>query len=224
MDGVVSPETAIAIGRLGGLAVLNLEGIWCRYEDADEQLARIATLGREEATREMQDIYLEPVKPELIRRRIEEIKQPGVVVAASLTPQKVEQYHEVALDAGSTSSSSRAPSSREHVSSQGPCSTSRSSSRAADPGRRGGCASYHTGPAPHALGRGRRARRRRARRRVHHARRARHRRPAGDRRSPTSPRRSQNMLETGEYCQVIADGGMRNGGDVAKAIACGATR
>ena len=100
MDGVVSPDTAIAIGRLGGLAVLNLEGIWCRYEDADAQLARIATLDRDAATREMQDIYLEPVKPELIRQRIEEIKEAGVVVAASLTPQKVEQYHEVALDAG----------------------------------------------------------------------------------------------------------------------------
>jgi IMP dehydrogenase len=100
MDGVVSPETAVEIGRLGGLAVLNLEGIWCRYEDADVQLERIAQLDREEATREMQEIYLEPVKPELIRQRIEEIKQHGVVVAASLTPQKVEQYYEVALDAG----------------------------------------------------------------------------------------------------------------------------
>src|ERR671920_679146 len=75
MDGVVSPGTAVEIGRLGGLAVLNLEGIWCRYEDADVQLERIAQLDREEATREMQDIYLEPVKPELIRQRIEEIKQ-----------------------------------------------------------------------------------------------------------------------------------------------------
>src|SRR5919206_1513675 len=71
MDGVVSPRTAGIIGRLGGLAVLNLEGLWTRYEDADAQLARIATLERDQATREMQDIYLEPVKPELIRRRIE---------------------------------------------------------------------------------------------------------------------------------------------------------
>src|SRR3954464_7183788 len=73
MDGVVSPETAGIIGRLGGLAVLNLEGIWTRYEDAEAQLERIATLDREVATREMQAIYQEPVKPELIRRRIEEI-------------------------------------------------------------------------------------------------------------------------------------------------------
>src|SRR5215216_588991 len=100
MDGVVSPETAGIIGRLGGLAVLNLEGIWTRYEDADDQLQRIAQLPKEEATREMQAIYQSPIKPELITQRIAEIKQQGVVVAASLTPQRVRQYYELALDAG----------------------------------------------------------------------------------------------------------------------------
>src|ERR671927_1526740 len=74
MDGVVSPRTAGIIGKLGGLAVLNLEGIWTRYEDADDQLKRIAQLPREQATREMQDIYREPIKPELIEQRIREIK------------------------------------------------------------------------------------------------------------------------------------------------------
>src|SRR5881227_4188313 len=73
MDGVVSPTTAGIVGKLGGLAVLNLEGIFTRYEDADEQLERIASYPKEIATREMQDIYSEPVKPELIARRIEEI-------------------------------------------------------------------------------------------------------------------------------------------------------
>src|ERR687888_576306 len=85
MDGVVSPETAGAIGRLGGLRVLNLEGIFTRYEDADGQLERIAELPKEAATREMQDIYREPVKPELIAQRIGEIKSQGVVAAGSLT-------------------------------------------------------------------------------------------------------------------------------------------
>src|SRR5436190_1791499 len=98
MDGVVSPETAVALGRLGGLAVLNLEGIFTRYEDADEQLERIAQLPKEEATREMQEIYQEPVKPELIARRVEEIKSQGVVAAASLTPQRVLRYYEIALE------------------------------------------------------------------------------------------------------------------------------
>src|SRR5919106_4383937 len=90
MDGVVSPTMAGLVGRLGGLAVLNLEGIWTRYEDADAQLERIAKLPKEVATREMQAIYQEPIKPDLIAQRIDEIKQePGVVVAASLTPQRV---------------------------------------------------------------------------------------------------------------------------------------
>src|ERR671939_1523984 len=74
MDGVVSPQTAGIIGKLGGLAVLNLEGIWTRYEDAGQQLARIAELPKEDATAEMQAIYQEPVKEELIAQRIAEIK------------------------------------------------------------------------------------------------------------------------------------------------------
>src|ERR1700757_1800964 len=78
LDGVVSPDTAGALGRLGGLAVLNLEGIFCRYEDAEGMLKRIATLPKEQATREMQEIYAEPVKPELIAQRIQEIKAHGV--------------------------------------------------------------------------------------------------------------------------------------------------
>src|SRR5262245_42204679 len=64
MDGVVSPRSAGIVGHLGGLAVLNLEGIWTRYEDADEQLERIATLPKDVATREMQAIYESPIKPE----------------------------------------------------------------------------------------------------------------------------------------------------------------
>src|SRR5205823_13037183 len=101
LDGVVSPQSAGLIGKLGGLAVLNLEGIFCRYEDADAELERISTFSRDIATREMQDIYREPVKPELIAQRIQEIKaEPGIVAAASLTPQKVRTYYEVALEAG----------------------------------------------------------------------------------------------------------------------------
>src|SRR6202047_2327144 len=99
LDGVVSPETAGIIGKLGGLAVMNLEGIYTRYEDADAQMERIATFSRDIATREMQDIYREPVKPELIARRIQEIKAQGVVAAASMTPQKVRKDYEGALEA-----------------------------------------------------------------------------------------------------------------------------
>src|SRR5215207_4270959 len=100
MDGVVSPATAAAIGDLGGLGVLNLEGIWTRYEDADEQLERIADAPPATATRTMQEIYSEPVKPELVGRRVEEIKERGVVAAGSLTPQRVRDHYETAIEAG----------------------------------------------------------------------------------------------------------------------------
>ena len=86
MDGVISPATAIEIGRLGGVGVLNLEGLWTRYEDPDALLEEIADLDTEKATRRMQDIYQEPIKPELIGQRIREINDAGVVSCASVTP------------------------------------------------------------------------------------------------------------------------------------------
>src|SRR4029078_7809831 len=101
MDGVASPETARIIGKLGGLAVLNLEGIWTRFEDADAELERIAQLPKDAATRAMPAIYQAAIKLELSSQRIEEIKaEPGVVAAASLTPQRVARYYELALEAG----------------------------------------------------------------------------------------------------------------------------
>src|SRR5918992_2898430 len=100
MDGVVSPRTAEVVGKLGGLGVLNLEGIWSRYEDADAKLEEIAAAPADLATRMMQEIYAEPVKPELIAKRVEEIKAQGVVASGSFTPQRVTEYHEVALEAG----------------------------------------------------------------------------------------------------------------------------
>ena len=77
MDGVVDARSAGILGKLGGLAVLNLEGIQTRYEEADAELERIAGLPVEEATRGLQAIYREPVKPELIAQRIKEIKDQG---------------------------------------------------------------------------------------------------------------------------------------------------
>jgi len=224
MDGVVSPESAGLIGRLGGLAVLNLEGIWTRYEDADAQLERIAALEREEATREMQEIYAEPVKEELIAQRIREIKEHGVVAAASLTPQKVERYCETALDAGLDILVIQGTViSAEHVSSQGHVLNLKEFVRDIPiPVVVGGCASYHaglhlmrTGAAGVLVGVGPGA--------------ACTTRgvlgvgvPQATAIADVAAARSQHMLETGEYVKVIADGGMRTGGDVAKAIACGA--
>src|ERR671922_258681 len=224
MDGVVSPETAGAIGKLGGLAVLNLEGIWTRYEDADAQLERIAGLEKDEATREMQDIYLEPVKEELIAQRVAEIKSHGVVAAASLTPQRVERYYEIGVDAGLDILVIQGTViSAEHVSTQGHVLNLKEFVREMPvPVVLGGCASYSTalhlmrtgasgvlvGVGPGAacttrgvLGIGV---------------------PQATAIADVAAARSQHMLETGEYVKVIADGGMRNGGDVSKAIACGA--
>ena len=147
MDGVVSPETAGIMGKLGGLAVLNLEGIWTRYEDADEILERIASLPKEEATREMQEIYQEPIKEELIAQRIQEIKSHGVVAAASLTPQRVERYYELCLDAGLDILVVQGTViSAEHVSSQGHALNLKEFVRELPiPVVLGGCASYSTG-------------------------------------------------------------------------------
>jgi IMP dehydrogenase len=226
MDGVVSPLTAGIVGKLGGLAVLNLEGIFTRYEDADEQLERISHLPKDTATREMQKIYSTPIKPELIAKRIAEIKEQGVVVAASLTPQRIRKYYELALEAGLDILVIQGTVvSAEHVSSdesRPPLNLKEFIREVPLPVVVGGCASYHTalhlmrtgaagvlvGVGPGAacttrgvLGIGV---------------------PQATAIADVAGARSQHMLETGEYCQVIADGGMRNGGDVSKAIACGA--
>src|SRR3989440_10260487 len=89
MDGAVSPATAVEIGKLGGLAVLNLEGLWTRYEDPEPVFDEIAGLPDEKATARMQELYREPVKEDLVARRVREIKDGGVVAAGSLTPQRV---------------------------------------------------------------------------------------------------------------------------------------
>jgi len=224
MDGVVSPRTAALINALGGLGVLNLEGIWSRYEDADEQLARIAAAPPGQSTRLMQEIYAEPVKPELMAQRIEEIKAEGAVCAGSLTPQKVGRYHEAALEAGLDILVVQGTViSAEHVSSTSePLNLKEFIASAPVPCVVGGCASYSTGlhlmrtgavgvlvgVGPGAacttrgvLGIGV---------------------PQATAIADVAAARSQHMLETGQYCNVIADGGMRTGGDVSKAVACGA--
>ncbi len=100
MDSVVSPATAAAIGHLGGLAVLDLEGLWTRYPDPEPLLAEVAELGEEAATRRLQEIYSEPIKEDLIGRRIEEIRAAGVTTAARLSPQRTVRYYKTVVDAG----------------------------------------------------------------------------------------------------------------------------
>ncbi|MGH2525258.1 MAG: GuaB3 family IMP dehydrogenase-related protein, partial [Actinomycetota bacterium] len=100
MDAAVSPHTASLIGKLGGLACLNLEGLWTRYEDPEPVYEEIASLPDEKATRRRQELYREPVNDELVARRIREIKDAGVVSCGSLTPQRVERYSKTVVDAG----------------------------------------------------------------------------------------------------------------------------
>ncbi len=224
MDGVVSPRTAIALGKLGGLGVLNLEGLFSRYEDAEERCAEIASLPVAEATHKMQELYSAPIVPELMVQRIREMKDAGIVTAASLTPQRVEKYADAVLEAGlDVLVIQGTVVSAEHVSTQGTTLDLKAFIPTLDvPVIVGGCASYQsalhlmrTGAAAVLVGVGPGA--------------ACTTRgvlgvgvPQATAISDVAGARAQHLLETGERVAVIADGGMRTGGDISKAIACGA--
>ena len=100
MDSVTSPATAIAMGKMGALGVLDLEGLWTRYEDPTSLLDEIAGLPADQATERIQQIYAEPVKPELITQRLHEIRAAGVTVAGALSPQRTQQFYSTVVDAG----------------------------------------------------------------------------------------------------------------------------
>ena len=100
MDSVTSPETAIELGKLGGLGVLDLEGLWTRYEDPRPQFERIAGVDPDQATKVMQSVYREPIKPELITRRLHEIREAGVTVAGALSPQRTQEFYSTVVEAG----------------------------------------------------------------------------------------------------------------------------
>lgn len=100
MDSVTSPDTAIAIGQMGGLGVLDLEGLWTRYENPEPLLKEIAELPSNIATRRIQEIYTEPIKPELIAKRLHTIRDAGVTVAGALSPQRTQELYNTVLEAG----------------------------------------------------------------------------------------------------------------------------
>jgi IMP dehydrogenase len=224
MDGVTSPATAVEIGRLGGVGVLNFEGLWTRYEDPESLLEEIAGLDTDKATSRMQQIYGEPIKPELIGQRIREIKDAGVVSCGSLTPQRTTQFAKLLIEAeldlfviqGTVVSA-------EHVSKTAePLNLKHFIREFELPVIVGGCASYQaalhlmrTGAVGILVGVG-----------PGHACTTRGVLGIGvpqataiaDARSA----RAQHLDETGVYVHVIADGGMSTGGDIAKAIVCGA--
>ena len=224
MDGVVSPATAIEIGKLGGLGVLNLEGLWTRYEDPMPLFEEIRGLENDKATARMQQMYLEPIKLELVTQRIREMKAAGITTSASVTPQRTDWMAKAIAEAeldilviqGTVVSA-------EHVSKTvEPLNLKRFIREFEIPTIVGGCASYQAalhlmrtgavgvlvgvGPGNACttrgvLGIGV---------------------PQATAIADVAGARMRHLDETGVYVHVIADGGMSKGGDVAKAIACGA--
>ncbi len=227
MDGVVSPATAIAIGRLGGVAALNLEGIWTRYEDPEPLLAEIAELaaeGSEKAPLRLQEIYREPVRADLVTERVRQIRAAGVVSCGAVTPHRVEELTEAIVAAeldllviqGTVVSA-------EHVTSAGQPLNLKTFVRRLDlPVIVGGCSSYQaalhlmrTGAAGVLVGVG--AGRSSSTRRVLGT--------GVDQATAIADARAARMRhldETGVYVHIVADGGMATGGDIAKAVVCGA--
>ena len=224
MDGVVSPATAIQIGRLGGVGVLNLEGLWTRYEDADSVLAEIAELPVEKATRRMQELYQQPIIPGLVTERIREINDADVVSCASVTPQRTAALldHILAGELDMLVIQGTVVSA-EHVSKTieplnlktfirqldipvivGGCATNKAALHLMRTGAAGvlvGVGPGHACTTRGVLGLGV---------------------PQATAIADVRAARMRHLDETGVYCHVIADGGMATGGDISKAIVCGA--
>ncbi len=225
MDSVMSPETVIAFGRLGGLGVLDLEGLWTRYEDPTPQLAEIAGLDAGSVTARMQEIYSEPIKPELISARLHQIRDAGVTVAGALSPQRTQEHWRTVVDAGVDLFVIRGTTvSAEHVSSHAePLNLKRFIYELDVPVIVGGAGTYtaalhlmRTGAAGVLVGFGGGA--------AH---------TTGQTLGIATPmataiadvaaaRRDYLDESGGRYVHVIPDGGMGRSGDVVKAIACGA--
>ncbi|WP_377270876.1 GuaB3 family IMP dehydrogenase-related protein [Peterkaempfera sp. SMS 1(5)a] len=226
MDSVVSPAQAIAIGRLGGLGVLNLEGLWTRYEDPEPLLAEVAALADEHAaTRRLQEIYAEPIKPELIGQRIKEVRESGVVTAAALSPQRTAEFSKAVVDAGVDVFVIRGTTvSAEHVSGAAePLNLKQFIYELDVPVIVGGCATYtaalhlmRTGAAGVLVGFGGGA--------AHTTRAVLGIQvPMATAVADVAAARRDYMDESGgRYVHVIADGGVGYSGDLAKAVACGA--
>ncbi len=224
MDGAVSPATAIEIGRLGGLGVLNLEGLWTRYEDPMPLFDEIRELDDDKATARMQQMYAEPIQLELVAARIAEMKAAGVTTAASVTPQRADWMASTILASGLDILVVQGTVvSAEHVSKTvEPLNLKKFIREFEVPVIVGGCASYQaalhlmrTGAAGVLVGVGPgQACTSRAVLGIGV--------PQATAIADVAGARMRHLDETGVYVQVIADGGMSKGGDIAKAIACGA--
>ena len=225
MDSVVSPSTAIAIGELGGLGVLDLEGVWTRYDDPEKVLAEIRKLKPEVATKRMQELYSEPIKPELVTQRLAEIRAAGVPVAGALSPQRTQELYKTVVDAGVDLFVIRGTTvSAEHVSkSVEPLNLKKFIYELDVPVIVGGAATYtaalhlmRTGAAGVLVGfGGGAASTTRASLGIHA--------PMATAVADVAGARRDYLDESGgRYVHVIADGGLGNSGDIVKAISVGA--
>lgn len=225
MDSVISPETAIAIGKLGGLGVLNLEGLWTRYENPKIQLGEISSIPADQATARMQELYKAPIQPDLIKARIAEIRAAGVTVAGALSPQRTAEFHKTVIDAGVDIFVIRGTTvSAEHVSTKsealnlkkfiyeldvpvivGGCATGQSALHLMRAGAAGVLVGFGGGAAHttrQVLGISV---------------------PMATAVADVAAARREYLDESGgRYVHVIADGSVGKSGDIAKAIACGA--
>ncbi|MDH6207991.1 GuaB3 family IMP dehydrogenase-related protein [Aurantimicrobium minutum] len=225
MDSVVSPETAIAMGKLGGVGVLNLEGLWTRYENPLPVLSEIRSLPAATATKRMQELYAEPIKAELITARLAEVRASGVTVAAALSPQRTQEFYQTVVNAGVDLFVIRGTTvSAEHVSKETEALNLKKFIYELDvPVIVGGAATYtaalhlmRTGAAGVLVGfGGGAASTTRASLGIHA--------PMATAIADIAGARRDYMDESGgRYVHVIADGGLGTSGDVVKAIACGA--
>ncbi|WP_273653933.1 GuaB3 family IMP dehydrogenase-related protein [Cellulomonas fimi] len=225
MDSVMSPSTAVALGQAGGLGVLDLEGLWTRYEDPAPLLAEIATLDSARATARMQEIYSAPIQPELVSQRLKEVRAAGVTVAGALSPQRTQELWRTVVDAGVDLFVIRGTTvSAEHVSGRAePLNLKRFIYELDVPVIVGGASTYtaalhlmRTGAAGVLVGFGGGA--------AHttrvslgiHA-------PMATAVADVAAARRDYLDESGgRYVHVIADGGVGRSGDLVKAVACGA--
>jgi IMP dehydrogenase len=225
MDGVTSPATAIEMGRLGAAGALHLEGLWCRHEDPEPALAELATIDDDAALGRLRELHAAPVVPELIAERVQQIRDGGATVCVAVTPSSTEALLPHIIKAepdllvihGTVTSA-------EHVSegAHPPLDLKHLVRRLEVPVLVGGCASYQaalhlmrtgaagvlvgigpgiTSTTNRVLGVGN---------------------PQATAIADARAARMRHLDETGVYVHVIADGGMATGGDIAKAIVCGA--
>lgn len=224
LDAAVSPKRALDIAKLGGIAVLNLEGLWTRYEDPEPLYEEIAGCPDEEAHQVLRRAYSEPIRAELVTERIRQVAGAGALTCAALTPQRTAEFARAVVQAeldllviqGVVVSAEHVSKNRE------PLNLKRFIREYDIPVIVGGCTSYHaalhlmrTGAVGVIVGVG-----------------------SGDAEGTSdvlglgapqataiadaAAARSRHLEETGVYAQVIADGGLLTGAHVTKAIACGA--